>query len=369
MMSWQRMLSTLLALSLPTVLLAQEPIGTIKSLRGQVNLERTGQQRPARLGESLSEQDRLRTGADGYLGIGLRDQSAISLGPNADMALTRYRFDSTTHQGAHDVQVRSGSLAAISGKIAKANPSSVQFNTGTVTLGVRGTQFIMEVQPQSEGNASYWTDSQQQVVRSAAGECWRRGDGLTNSHSDCKPDRYVLMPDRDGVVGRIELQARASTGDRRLTLERAYESAEWGVLDVRTRTLQPAELQARYQGLLDALPPSPRIFIVRFAPGQSAQLSSESLNVLDQVREALRRWPVVPNVDVVGHTDTSGAAAQNDALSLARARAVAGWLNTDSVLIPQDRLHVSGRGERQLLVPTPDDTPEPANRRVEITVY
>ena len=32
----------------------------------------------------------------------------------------------------------------ISGKVAKANPDAVRFNTGTVTLGVRGTEFIIE---------------------------------------------------------------------------------------------------------------------------------------------------------------------------------------------------------------------------------
>jgi outer membrane protein OmpA-like peptidoglycan-associated protein len=76
---------------------------------------------------------------------------------------------------------------------------------------------------------------------------------------------------------------------------------------------------------------------------------------------------VVPNVDVVGHTDTTGPAEGNDTLSLERARSVSRLL--DALSLPPERLQVSGRGERQLLVQTPDETAEPENRRVEITIY
>ena len=105
---------------------------------------------------------------------------------------------------------------------------------------------------------------------------------------------------------------------------------------------------------------------LRALPGND-QLAAGSPEVIEQVRAVLTQWPVVPDVDVVGHTDAVGSAAQNDALSLQRAQAVARMLNSPA--LSADRLHASGRGERQLLVPTSDDTPEPQNRRVEITVY
>jgi hypothetical protein len=59
--------------------------------------------------------------------------------------LARYAFNSTTHQGELAATVKRGSLAVISGKVAKASPDAVQFNTATVTLGVRGTEFIVDV--------------------------------------------------------------------------------------------------------------------------------------------------------------------------------------------------------------------------------
>jgi hypothetical protein len=60
------------------------------------------------------------------------------------MDLNKFSFNTTSHVGELDSTVRRGSLSVISGKVARANPNAVQFNTGTVTLGVRGTEFIIE---------------------------------------------------------------------------------------------------------------------------------------------------------------------------------------------------------------------------------
>ncbi len=69
---------------------------------------------------------------------------------------------------------------------------------------------------------------------------------------------------------------------------------------------------------------------------------------------------------ITGHADRSGSDAYNDALSVRRAQAVAGQLG--SMGIGQDVLNVSGKGESEPKVPTPDGERNPTNRRVEITV-
>ena len=70
---------------------------------------------------------------------------------------------------------------------------------------------------------------------------------------------------------------------------------------------------------------------------------------------------------VVGHTDTAGAMLANDALSLQRAKSVAALLISKGV--QDNSIEAVGRGERELLVPTPDNVDEPRNRRVELIVY
>lgn len=349
-----------LAWSLP----AQEAAGTIKSLRGDTQLERDGIRRAVRPGETLYVKDRLLTGADGQMSVGLRDQSSLAIGPRSDVDLSKYQFNPVTHLGEQVVHVRSGTLAAISGKMAKASPQSVQFNTGTVTLGVRGTQFVIEAYPApSAHDAPYWTDGQQRVIRSGDGLCWQNATARVDTRSDCTPSRFVLLPDRDGSVGRIV----ASSESESHLVSTPYSGLEWGFRELHPVTFTATQIRARYQGVLDGLPPAPKTFVVRFTPGRSDQLMNESWSILNEAREAVTHWPVPADVDVVGHTDTTGTSEENDKLSWERAQTVARWLNAPDPA--SGRIHASGRGERQLLVQTPDETHEPANRRVEITVY
>jgi OmpA family len=85
------------------------------------------------------------------------------------------------------------------------------------------------------------------------------------------------------------------------------------------------------------------------------------------VEAAAATYKTAPGpVQVVGHTDTSGTAAFNQKLSDRRAQNVAKVLVQSGV--PQDQLNVSGVGENDLKVPTPDGVREAQNRRTEIIV-
>ena len=74
----------------------------------------------------------------------------------------------------------------------------------------------------------------------------------------------------------------------------------------------------------------------------------------------------VTRIAVTGHTDTSGSATYNMALSLRRANAVKDALVREG--IPAAAIGVTGKGETQLLVQTGDNVKEPQNRRVEIVL-
>ncbi|HMX15696.1 MAG TPA: FecR domain-containing protein [Rhodocyclaceae bacterium] len=125
-------------------LVAAEAAGTVKTVRGAVTVERGSQKVAAVPGMRVEAADRIATGPDGSVGITLRDQTMLTAGPNSLLGLDKYSFDSTTHGGELDANLKRGSLAVISGKLAKASPESVRFRTDSVTLGVRGTEFILE---------------------------------------------------------------------------------------------------------------------------------------------------------------------------------------------------------------------------------
>ena len=123
---------------------AAEDAGTIKTSRGEAQILRDGASLPASVGASLQVSDSIVTGADGAVGITLRDNTRLTAGPNTTLDLNSFRFDKTTHEGEVNASVKRGSLSVISGKIARASPDGVQFQTPTVTLGVRGTEFIID---------------------------------------------------------------------------------------------------------------------------------------------------------------------------------------------------------------------------------
>jgi hypothetical protein len=118
-------------------------IGQIKVAKGQVSVERDGRVLPGDAGVRLQPADVVRTGADGSVGITMSDNSLLSAGPNSILSLDRYAFDSTTNQGQFDASLRKGSLAVISGRIAKQSPDAMKVRTPSSILGVRGTEFVV----------------------------------------------------------------------------------------------------------------------------------------------------------------------------------------------------------------------------------
>jgi hypothetical protein len=124
---------------------AHADVGQIKVATGQVLVDRKGQSLPGRVGMSLETDDVVRTGVDGSVGITMRDNSLLSAGPNSILSLERFEFDPTTNEGRLDAQLRRGTLAVVSGRIAKKEPQAMTVRTPSATLGVRGTEFVVSV--------------------------------------------------------------------------------------------------------------------------------------------------------------------------------------------------------------------------------
>ena len=118
-------------------------IGQIKTAKGPVTIERGGQALPAKVGMRVATADVVKTGPDGSVGITMSDDSLLSAGPNSIISLDRYEFDPTTGSGRFDTSLASGSLAVVSGRIAKQSPEAMTVRTPFAVLGVRGTEFAV----------------------------------------------------------------------------------------------------------------------------------------------------------------------------------------------------------------------------------
>ena len=120
-----------------------QDVGQVKVSRGAVRIERAGQALPAPVGAKVHAGDVIVTGADGSIGITFADDSLLSLGPHSSLAIDRFVFDSTTHRGGFDTSLHRGTLAAVSGKIARQTPEAMRVRTPVAIMGVRGTEFVV----------------------------------------------------------------------------------------------------------------------------------------------------------------------------------------------------------------------------------
>lgn len=129
------------------LLLAAAPaladIGRIKRAVGAAAVQRGKQRLPAAPGLVVEEGDVLVTGRDGRISLTFIDNTRFSAGPNSRVAVSEFRFDRTTQKGTFVTSVDRGSLAVVSGQIAKSGRDAMKVRTPTSLLGVRGTRFVV----------------------------------------------------------------------------------------------------------------------------------------------------------------------------------------------------------------------------------
>lgn len=96
----------------------------------------------------------------------------------------------------------------------------------------------------------------------------------------------------------------------------------------------------------------------------SSKVDAGGESVIDSVVAEIKKQNIT-SVVIIGHADTSGSKEYNKRLSNRRATSVRDALVKSG--INASLLQTESRGEEELLVQTPDDVREPANRRVEVT--
>ena len=170
----------------------------------------------------------------------------------------------------------------------------------------------------------------------------------------------VVLPSPDGHTGTVVVQR----GGERHVLNQPFAASRLTGGQSEMVQLSDAEVRQSFAVTLEALPARPTTFLLYFVRGTD-ELTDESKQELKKILAELKRRGV-PNIMVVGHTDTVGKLEANDLLSAQRAERMKGFLI--EIGIPAGQIQTAGRGERELLVPTADNIDEPRNRRVEINV-
>jgi outer membrane protein OmpA-like peptidoglycan-associated protein len=175
------------------------------------------------------------------------------------------------------------------------------------------------------------------------------------------PELFVVVPGPTGHVGTIVVRS----GGAEQVLDRAYAAQRIaGDGSASPAALSADEVKREFGSTLESLPGRPTSFTLYFLEGRD-ELTPASRQEMEKVFAELKRRPL-PDIVVIGHTDTVGNLAYNDKLSLARAERMRELMI--GLGIPPERIQAAGRGKRELLVPTDDNMSEARNRRVEISV-
>jgi len=135
------LLATLGAVACAGPARAGDTIGVVRTVGGAATVTRGENVLPADPGMKLLVGDALATGADGSLGVILRDDSCLSLGPSSRLVLRSFLFHPKAGNFELLARLSRGTMVYLSGLIGKLAPEKVRFETPTATIGIRGTRF------------------------------------------------------------------------------------------------------------------------------------------------------------------------------------------------------------------------------------
>ncbi len=144
---WAAVFTLVVAAASPAQAQQASAAGRIKVVSGAAFIVRESKLIPAKVGQDVYTADALRTGGDGRIGVTLKDDTRISLGPTSEVRLDRFNYATADGGLGLVLTFVRGVAAYVSGRIAKLSPDSIRLETPAAIVGVRGTSLAIRVDP------------------------------------------------------------------------------------------------------------------------------------------------------------------------------------------------------------------------------
>jgi hypothetical protein len=140
------LIAVAVAVGAGTAIAQPSTAGRIDRLAGTAVILRAGAQVPIKAGDTVLETDILRTGPDGRIGVTLKDDTRLSLGPASEVRLEKFLYSPSEGKIGLALRVVRGLVAYVSGRIAKLAPDAVRLETPAAIVGVRGTTLVIQAE-------------------------------------------------------------------------------------------------------------------------------------------------------------------------------------------------------------------------------
>lgn len=171
----------LLVLLLPSIALAN--VGAIVQQQGSsVQIKRGNDTLPGGVNASVNMNDAIVTGLSS-LQLRFQDNTTAAVTENSRFVIDDFVYDPNRGAGRLNVRVSMGTVRYVSGQIARSNQQSVQVNTPTAVIGVRGTDFFMTVDESGQSLVVLVPSCNQQ------GNCYTGRISVTNDGGTVEMDQ------------------------------------------------------------------------------------------------------------------------------------------------------------------------------------
>jgi len=123
---------------------AEESSGMVVASRGEVSALANGSSRELKQGDFIYVNDEISTGARSFAVLQFTDGAKVTIRPDSKMLIETYLYAGNDSDEA-TLNLVSGGLRVITGAMAKTNPENYKVRTPVALMGVRGTEFSIQL--------------------------------------------------------------------------------------------------------------------------------------------------------------------------------------------------------------------------------
>lgn len=137
----------LLAMAIPCLIFASESVAVVKSVKGEAVSVTKGAKgtKSLKSGDKIFEKDTIKTVSGASIGLIFEDNTLVSIGSNSEFSIDEYLFEPSKKNGKFQTNLSKGTMACMTGLIAKMNPDAMKIKAKSASMGIRGTYFIVDV--------------------------------------------------------------------------------------------------------------------------------------------------------------------------------------------------------------------------------